>query len=101
ANYWPEIYTNQSIVIANAKDPYSDTPSPKRFGTVSPLDPQLFCTIDECAEGLVKGTRDARYSPLEVAAWLDDMARGSESDLASAAQTVGKGREFRNWSVDI
>ena len=28
ANYWPEIYTNQSIVVANAHDPYSDTPAP-------------------------------------------------------------------------
>ena len=37
ANYWPEIYTNQSIVVANAHDPYGDTPAPKRFGTVSPL----------------------------------------------------------------
>ena len=54
ANYWPEIYTNQSIVVANAHDPYSDTPAPKRFGTVSPLDPQLFCTIDQCAEELLK-----------------------------------------------
>jgi hypothetical protein len=41
AIYWPEIYTNQSIVIESAKDPYSDTPPPKRFGTVSPLDPQF------------------------------------------------------------
>ena len=31
ANYWPEIYTNQSIVVENAKTKYSDTPRPDAF----------------------------------------------------------------------
>ena len=101
ANYWPEIYTNQSIVIANAKDPYSDTPSPKRFGTVSPLDPQLFSTIDECAENLVRGTSDPRYSPIEVAAWLEDLARTSDSNLAAAPSGARASKIFQQWAVDI
>jgi hypothetical protein len=101
ANYWPEIYTNQSIVIANAKDPYSDTPPPKRFGTVSPLDPQLFSTIDQCAENLLNGTGDPRYSPIEVAAWLEDLAETSDSNLAGAPPDATASEVFRRWSVDI
>lgn len=101
ANYWPEIYTNQSIVIANAKDPYSDTPSPKRFGTVSPLDPQLFSTIDECAENLLSGTSDPRYSPIEVAAWLEDLAQTSDSNLAAAPSDATASDVYRHWAVDI
>jgi hypothetical protein len=101
ANYWPEIYTNQSIVIANAKDPYSDTPSPKRFGTVSPLDPQLFSTIDQCAENLLKGTSDPRYSPIEVAAWLEDLAQTSEANLAAAPAGATASEVFGHWAVDI
>jgi hypothetical protein len=103
ANYWPEIYTNQSIVVANAKDPYSDTPAPKRFGTVSPLDPQLFCTIERCADELLQEERGASYSPLEVAGWLEELARDSETNLASASNAAkgGKTSEYKQWLVDI
>ncbi|HVW09988.1 MAG TPA: hypothetical protein VHC90_15470 [Bryobacteraceae bacterium] len=101
ANYWPEIYTNQSIPIADAKDLYSDTPSPKRFGTVSPLDPQLFSTIDECAENLLNGTNDPRYSPIEVAAWLEDLAQTSDANLAAAPAVGTSSKVFQHWSVDI
>jgi len=101
ANYWPEIYTNQSIVVANARDPYGDTPEPKRFGTVSPLDSQLFCTIDQCAEELLNGTRGASYSPLEVAGWLEDLARDSDAGLATADAAADKTGAFGHWAVDI
>jgi hypothetical protein len=103
ANYWPEIYTSQSIVVANARDPYSDTPAPKRFGTVSPLDPQLFCTIDKCAEELLQAERSASYSPIEVASWLEELARDSESNLAAAntAAKGGKTAQHKQWLADI
>jgi hypothetical protein len=101
ANYWPEIYTNQSIVVANGHDPYSDTPAPKRFGTVSPLDSQLFCTIDQCAEDLLNGTPGASYSPIEVAGWLEDLARDSDANLATADPAADRTPEFGHWAVDI
>ena len=103
ANYWPEIYTNQSIVAANARDPYTDTPSPRRFGTTSPLDSQLFCTIDQCADELLKGTRGATYSPIEVAGWLEELARDSENNLAAADTAAGMSKtpEHRLWAIDI
>ncbi len=102
-SYWPEIYTNQSIVVENAKDVYGDTPSPRRFGTTSPLDPQLFCTIDKCADDLIKGERSASYSPLEVAAWLEDLARSSEAKLAEAETANGttKTADQKRWAIDI
>ncbi|HVW85172.1 MAG TPA: hypothetical protein VHB50_10850 [Bryobacteraceae bacterium] len=82
AIYWPEIYTNQSIVIDNAKSPYSDTPSPKRFGTVSPLDPALFAGIDEHAQDLLSSRSSAKYSPIHVASWLEELAAESDRQLA-------------------
>jgi hypothetical protein len=66
-NYWPEMYTNQSIV-APGRDQYSDTPAPKTFGNVSPLDPQLFARVNEF------GDKSAKYSAIEVAQWLEDLA---------------------------
>lgn len=87
-NYWPEIYTNQSLVEA-ARTEYSDSPSPKVFGNTSPLDPQLFSRINDFAGELLKGERSGKYSPIEVAQWLED--------LAGAAQPV----KDRRMDVDI
>jgi len=72
-NYWPEIYTNQSLVEPSQTE-YTDTPSPKTFGNTSPLDPQLFSRINDFAGELLKGERSGKYSPIEVAQWLEDLA---------------------------
>jgi hypothetical protein len=95
ANYWPEIYTNQSIVIDNAKDEYSDTPSPKRFGTVSPLDPGMFSSVDEYVTDLLGPQALAKYSPIEVAAWLEELAAESEHRLASARPSTPDERRMQ------
>lgn len=72
--FWPEIYTNQPIVDAARKNPYTDTPSPKVFGNTSPLDPQLFLSVNAFADELLKGERSGKYTPIEVAQWLEDRA---------------------------
>ena len=82
--YWPEIYTNQSLFDAEHWQPYSDTPSPRVFGNVSPLDPQLFSRINDFADQLLSGKRDGKYSPLEVAQWLEDYAQTAREKLARA-----------------
>jgi hypothetical protein len=89
-NYWPEMYTNMSIVDAKVRNPYGDSPAPRRFGTVSPFDPEMFSTIEESSAG--KG--GARYSPLQVATWLDDLAQQAMTNL-------GKGSSPRAWALDI
>ncbi|HVW75601.1 MAG TPA: hypothetical protein VHC39_18325, partial [Rhizomicrobium sp.] len=71
--YWPEMYTNQPIVSDQGFVPYSDTPKPRVFANVSPLDPQLFSTVSEHVDDLLAGRLNAKYSPAEVAAWLDDL----------------------------
>ncbi len=45
--FWPELYTNMPIVIGSEPPPYSDTPEPRCFATVSALDPQIFSTLME------------------------------------------------------
>jgi len=89
-NYWPEIYYNMSIVDPRAKHPYSDSPQPRRFGTVSPFDPEMFARIDDYAADLVAGKPSLKYSPLEVAGWLEELA----------AKAVPEGAP-RVWAEDI
>ena len=79
--YSPEFYTNQSSVDPQAPSPYGDTPAPKDFGHVSPLDPRLFSTLTEYVDRLLAGDRSAKYSPVDVAQWLEDLADGATTPL--------------------
>lgn len=93
----PECYTNQSITDPKAPTPYWDTPAPPVFGTVSPLDPELFSTVAECADRLLAGRRGAKYTPIEAAQWLEDLAASASSRLAEAR---GRRRRSRGARVD-
>jgi len=82
--YWPEVYWNHPMVAEARPNPYGDSPAPKTFQNSSPLDPQLFSRMSDCARELLGSGRTARYSPLEVARWLDDFAAAASRDLAIA-----------------
>ncbi len=99
-NYWPEIYTNQPIV-APGKNQYSDTPSPKTFGNTSPLDPQLFLTVNQCAAEILSGERSGKYSPVDVAQWIEGDAAAALEKLAAAEKKGAKSVEFRRLAVDV
>jgi hypothetical protein len=101
--YWPEMYLNQSILEPDKKSPYYDTPSPKVFGNVSPLDPQMFLTINDFAEELLKGDRSGKYTPIEYAQWIEDYADAAAKHLAQAEILAeGKKRpEYRRMAVDV
>jgi hypothetical protein len=101
--YWPEMYTNMPIVDPARTHPYTDTPSPRRFGTVSPFDPELFARVDDFAEELLKQGRSGKYSPVNVAQWLEDFAQTSDKRLAQAEAELGGGAgpEFRRLALDV
>ena len=98
--YWPEIYTNMPIVQADAGEPFSDTVTPARFGTVEPFDPQIFQSITVHARSLLAGQPDHRVSPVEVAFWLDGFAAEAEQGLAEASPH-GTGAAFQRAAADI
>jgi hypothetical protein len=101
--FWPEIYDNMPIVLGSEASPYGDTPTPKCFGTVSPLDPQLFSTIVEHVGDLLEGRANPKYSPIEVAQWLEDYTAASSQALASARLQVSShtSPEFRRIEEDV
>lgn len=104
ASYWPEIYSNMPLAGTKLPEPYQDTRSPKLFGNVSPFDPQLFQSPDECAGALVSGTVNGKYSPLEVAQWLTDIASAAEKNLATARYQLGvsaSAPDFRRIEEDV
>jgi hypothetical protein len=101
--YCPEFYTNQSIVDPSATSPYGDTPAPKVFGNVSPLDPQIFLSIHDFAAELLTSTFTGKYSPIEVAQWLEDLAGKAAGQLAEAQRLAksATSSEFRRTTTDL
>lgn len=100
-NYWPEMYWNMPVVNLNLRHPYSDTPSPKRFGTVSPLDPEFFSRIDDFTEALLKGEPDGKHSPAWVAWMLEGHAARARAALAKARNEKTDGPAFRRLAADV
>jgi hypothetical protein len=100
---WYEMPTNMPIVLGSEPSPYGDTPVPKCFGTVSPLDPQMFSTIVEYTKALLAQQPIAKYSPIAVAQWLDDCVADSLKALHSARRSVPShsSREFRRIEEDV
>jgi hypothetical protein len=101
--YWPELYTNQSLFDPNAPSPYGDTPAPKTFVNVSPLDPEMFSRITDFAGDLLEQESTGKYSPLEVAIWLSEIANLSARNLAKAEEVSGQraSAEFRRLAIDV
>lgn len=101
-NYWPEMYTNQPIVSAAADTPYTDSPQPRTFGNVSPFDPQLFSGINEYAAEMLRGERTGKYTPVEAAGWLEDIAGAAVRSLAAAESRMRSPKPgFRRAAVDV
>jgi hypothetical protein len=95
-NYWPELYTNQPITDVAVKYVYPDTPSPKTFGNVTPLDPQLFLSINDFVKEYLAGKRSGKYHPLEAAQWLEAYAAAGEQHLLMAT-TTSSGKNKPGW----
>ena len=101
--FWPEIYENMPVVLGWEKSPYGDTPDPKCFGTVSPLDPQLFSTVVEHVGDLLGGKQSPKYSAVEVAQWLEDFTAASNAGLQVARKGGSKTAfpEVRRMEEDV
>jgi hypothetical protein len=103
-SFWPELYTPISILPPTGKPLYTDSPAPHNVSAISPLDPQLFSTIDQHAKDIVSGAKNARYSPEEVIEWLEAMVSTSTKSLAAAridAGTHAKSPVFGQAEEDI
>ncbi len=96
--YWPEMYWNMQMTEANHEHPYSDSPNPKRFGTVSPLDTEFFLSCDDFADELLKGEQSGKHSPTWVAARLDHCAEETFSALQKLK--ARDSAEFRRLKTD-
>ena len=70
---------------------------------MSPLDPQLFATIDEHAADEMGGAANPKYSPIEVAQWMEDCATAASAALDEARRKTVARRTaaFRRIEADV
>jgi hypothetical protein len=100
---WYEMAPNMPIVAGSEPSPHGDTPTPRCFGTVSPLDPQMFSTVVEYVGALLQGKPGAKYSPAEVAQWVEDLTSTAKQSLNEARVKVSSPRSstFRRLEEDL
>jgi hypothetical protein len=92
------------VANTEVKGAAADTRLPALFGNVSTFDPELFQSPDEYAEALVGGSATGKYSPLEAAQWLEDIAATATTHLASARKQLGAAAgkaSFRRVEEDV
>jgi hypothetical protein len=103
--YWPEMYTDMPIVWSEhgtRPHPYVDTPEPRRFGTVSPLDPEVFSSVVDHVAELRTGVGRGRLSPLDVAILIDGLAQEATNRLRAVEEKLSDpDAEARRWSIDV
>ncbi|HEY4356918.1 MAG TPA: hypothetical protein VGN16_14300 [Acidobacteriaceae bacterium] len=102
-SYWPELYLNETSVDAAHPGSYGDSPKPVLFHTASTFDPPIFSRMLECGAELLGGEQSGRYSPLDVASWLDQYAAASGKawSLAAADASRKTSPAYRRIAVDV
>ncbi len=102
-HYWPEIYTNLGLIDGSGNGAYAfDMEGPVRFGNAPTFDSALFATAREYAELLLAGKSSHRYTPLDVADWLEGLAEGCERALTEARSAADWGRaEVQRIMTDV
>ncbi len=101
--YWPEIYTNLSMGKPDPGVNWDKQPL-MAFGDVAGLDAQLFISANACGDALLANRAVEKYTPLEVAVWLDDLAHTAGTQLDQARTQLGTAAHepaFRRIEEDV
>jgi hypothetical protein len=102
-HYWPEIYSNLGLIGGTGRLAYAfDMEGPVRFGNAPSFDSELIATAREWAERLLAGEAEHRYTPLDVADWLDALADACDAALGRGRAAADALRpEARRIMIDV
>lgn len=96
--YWPEMYTNVPITDVSHNYPIKNL-----FGAISPLDPAMFSNVNDFVEDIVNDRSTLRYSPADIANWMETFATVSTEHLKIAKNKVSNVNDpsFRRMFIDV
>lgn len=104
--YWTEMNTGWALFAENnlnKPQPYDFTTG-ITYGSAEPGDHGLFYGIDEYVKDFLAGKLAGKYSPLQAALWLDNLAAETGRHLSLAEGTIEAGKdgaEYRAMKVDL
>lgn len=99
--YSPEMYTDLPLSRQTSPADYCwDTDGEPVWGEVSALDPGMFYSINEYVRDLVDGSVDPRYSPLEVAIWLEGMVERAAAHVSALERVAEPSAQLRRTIID-
>lgn len=102
--YWTEMNTGWALFAENNLNKSEDYDFVKgiTYGSTEPSDHGLFYGIDEYAEDCNSGKLTGKYSPLQAAAWLEEMALETERFLGVALPLIhNREAEFLAMQLDL
>ena len=99
---WPEIPTLLPISpwVHSVKHAW-DMGEPTSWGRVSPFDPELFSIPDEYVADLIAGSVGPKYTPIEVASWMESLADEAEAALAEFRPLAPDTAQVRRTVIDL
>ncbi|MBO0812624.1 MAG: hypothetical protein J2P23_11355 [Microlunatus sp.] len=98
---WPEMYTSLPVTQGGPPAHYGqDTVQPPMWGTVSPFDPTTFYVINEWATDALAGRLDGRYTPLEVADWIDGFVDQAAEHVDKLRSADDPSPQLRRTAID-
>lgn len=100
---WTRRYLDLPVVAESDLGDGGHDTTEATFGQLGPHDRSLFASIDEFADDVVAGYRSGKYSPIDVADWLEQLAATAEANLVDADAAIESPTEpaFRRLSVDV
>ena len=101
--YWPEVTsTCRSRRACTRRTTRVDTDDPKNWGGVSPFDPTTFYGIDGYVADVVAGRVTAKYTPLEVAAWIEQLVADGHAALQRCREAADQSDpQVRRTLIDL
>jgi hypothetical protein len=101
--YWTEMSTGWALFAENNlyKQQSYDPAKNISYGSSEPSDHGLFYGIDEYVKDFSAGKLSGKYSPLQSAVWLENMAAETERHLAAAEGKAKAGAEYLAMKVDL
>ena len=99
-SFWYEMYVNMGILPGPT--PFVDTFDPRVFGNCSALDPEMFTSVFEHADDVLADRSNCKYSPVEVASWLEQLTSSAKAALSVAIKRTPKpSADFRRLEEDV
>lgn len=100
--YWPEIYSNISAIGEYQARPVGfDMDGPTRFGNAPSFDSQMFASPRTYVEDLFARRSTRSYTPIDVAAWMDDLAGQVETSLGEIRSLPAVTAATERYVIDM